>query len=203
MTEKIFRYTFATLCLTGCLLQIYRISSIYFSYENTTDVRYGSEASISLPALTICAAKHYFVRKEILKIIFNNESNEGLKNDKEIHNYLNRLYIKEQFNALQSAEEILNNSCIVMKTEGINSTESFIDCNKISPIIMSINYYRLCLTIMSQVNGEPDYKYIINSNKFNDIYPLIQIKFPINVQTFYLYIHSRYETLHHPYEKDV
>jgi hypothetical protein len=66
----------------------------------------------------ICAAKYYFVRKEILKIIFNNESNEGFKNDKEIHNYLNKLYIKEQFKALQSAEEILNNSCIVMKTEG-------------------------------------------------------------------------------------
>jgi hypothetical protein len=66
---------------------------------------------------------------------------------------------------------------------------------------MSINYYRLCLTIMSQVNGEPHYKYIINSNKFNEIYPLIQIKFPIHVKIFYLYTHSRFETLHHPYEK--
>jgi len=60
------------------------------------------------------------VRKEILKVIFNNKSNEGLKNDKKIHNYLNKLYIKELFKALQSAEEILNNSCIVKKTEGIN-----------------------------------------------------------------------------------
>jgi hypothetical protein len=53
--ENIFRYTFASLCLTECLLQIYKISQIYFSYKTTTDVRNGSEALILLPALTICA----------------------------------------------------------------------------------------------------------------------------------------------------
>lgn len=65
MTEKTFRYIFAAICFTGCLLEIYKISEIYFSYETTTDVRFNKETIVSLPAFTICAGKHNIVREEI------------------------------------------------------------------------------------------------------------------------------------------
>ncbi len=85
--EKTVRYIFAANCFTGCLLQIYKISEIYFSYETTTYVRYENEVPLSLPALTICAEKHYFARKNILKKIFNNDTNSGLQNKTEILNF--------------------------------------------------------------------------------------------------------------------
>jgi hypothetical protein len=100
--EKIVRYIFAAICLIGCSFQIYRIIAIYILYETTTDVRFNNEVIISLPALTICASKHYFVREEILKNIFNNGSNEKLNDKTKILNYLNKLSIKDQFKSLQS-----------------------------------------------------------------------------------------------------
>jgi hypothetical protein len=50
--NKKFYYAFVAIYLTGCLFQIYEITQIYFLYETTTDVRYGSENLISLPAQT-------------------------------------------------------------------------------------------------------------------------------------------------------
>jgi hypothetical protein len=199
--EKIFRYIFTALCLTGCLSQIYRISAIYFSYETATNVRYDKETTISLPALTICTSKHYFVRREILEIIFKNESNEGLRNETKILNYLNTFSIKEQFKALQSAQDILNKNCLVIKKIGLNSTEDYMDCDEISPIRMSIGYNSLCFTIISQVNEEPDYIYLSNISKYNNISPLIQIEFPNYVHWIVLIIHSRSETIHYISEK--
>jgi hypothetical protein len=77
--EKIVRFRF-TACIFNWMSQIYRVSAIYFSYETTTNVRYDKEDIISSPSLTICTSRHYFVRREILEIIFKNESNEGLRN---------------------------------------------------------------------------------------------------------------------------
>jgi hypothetical protein len=125
--DKIVRYILAGICLTGCLFQIYRISAIYFLFETTNDVRFDKEVIISLPALTIYASKHYFVRQEIFKNIFNNGSNQKLNDRKKVLNYLNKLSIKDQFKSLQSVREILNNRCFVMKPNGFNAKEDFIE----------------------------------------------------------------------------
>jgi hypothetical protein len=195
--EKIVRYIFAAICLAGCLFQIYKISAIYFLYETSTDVRFDNEVIISLPGLTICASKHYFVREEILKIIFNNISNEKLDNRTKILNYLNNLSIKDQFKSLKSVREILNNRCLVMKTNGLNSTGEFVECDKISPLRMSIDIYDACFIIASQLNGEPDDKYLINHDMSVDGYltTIIKINFPEYVIESHLYMHSRYETI--------
>ncbi len=196
--EKIIRYIFAAICLTGCLFQIYRISAIYFLFETSTDVRFDNEVIISLPAITICASKHYFVREEILKNIFNNGSNEKLNDRTKILNYLNNLSIKDQFKSLQSVREILNKRCFVMKTNGFNSTEDFVECDKISPLRMSIDIYDTCFIIASQLNGESDDKYLINHDMSVDGYltTLVKINFPKHVAESHVYMHSRSETIY-------
>jgi hypothetical protein len=40
-----------------------------------------------------------------------------------------------------------------MKTNDFNSTENFVECDKISPLRMSINIYDACFIIISHVNG--------------------------------------------------
>jgi hypothetical protein len=65
-TNKIIRFIFAAICVTGCLFQIYKMSKIYFLYETVTEVRYGTEDNISLTAITVCASKLFFVKEEYL-----------------------------------------------------------------------------------------------------------------------------------------
>ncbi len=194
--EKIINYIFAVICLTGCLLQIYKISDIYFSYETTTDVRYYKESIISLPAVTICARKYYFASENVLKLIFNNYSIDSSKKQPEIMNYLNKLNIKEQFQTLNSAQKILTENCTVLRTKGFNSSENYLKCDKISSIRMSIGYNFVCATIFSQVNGEADDKYSIDLRKFNNLFYLIGIRLPNYVKQVVLYIHSRSETFY-------
>jgi hypothetical protein len=154
-----------------------------------------------LPALTICAEKHHFARKNILEKISNNDSNSGPQNKTEILNFLNKLNIREQFKALLSAEEIFNESCLVLKTNGLKSAEEFVHCQQISPIRMSISFDTTCFTILSQLNGEQNDLYLINRNKFNSLYALISIYFPNYVNFIYLFVHSRSETIHSIHEK--
>jgi hypothetical protein len=58
-----------------------------------------------MPAFTICSSKHRFVRKEFLNIILKNDSNSRTDNSTKIVNFLNKLSIKDQSRALQSAQK--------------------------------------------------------------------------------------------------
>ncbi len=78
--------------MTGCLFQIYKISKIYFLYETVTEVRYGSEDNISLPAITVCTSKLFFVKQEYLSKFFPNEPKSKFRTDL---NFINKLSIKE------------------------------------------------------------------------------------------------------------
>jgi hypothetical protein len=82
-----------------------------------------------------------------------------------------------------------------MKTKGFNSTEDYINCDKISPIRMSISYYIACFAKLSQVNGQPDDIYTIDLSKFNNLFNLISINFINRVELIVLLIHSSHETI--------
>jgi hypothetical protein len=140
-----------------------------------------------MPAFNICSSNHHFVRKEFFNIIFKNDSNSRIDNTTKIANYLNKLSIKDQFRALQSAQEIIE-KCRVMKTKGFNLTNNCLHCYEISAIRMSINYYTLCFTILSQVNGEQDDKYSIYMNKDMNKYFLLTVGIPNNINTKTMYL---------------
>jgi len=192
--EKIIRYCLAFICAIGCLYQILMISIIYFSYETVTDVRYGIDAFISLPAITICTLKSSLMRKDYLQ-----QNGIQLQDYTSRLDHLNNLTIKEQFKALYTAEEILN-LCYTLGTEGLNHRGLISNCINISKIRTSIDYDEYCITLFSQSNGEPDQNYLIDfdSNLSRDYRSLVYItlKFSFN----YLFLHSRNEIIR--YSKD-
>jgi hypothetical protein len=91
--------TFKLFCLFGCLYQISKITKIYISYETTTEVKYETESIISLPAITFCTFKGFFIDN---KIGWNYLSN-GTFTSTEAENLLNKLKIKDQFKTLFSS----------------------------------------------------------------------------------------------------
>jgi len=191
----LFRYIFTLFCLIGCLTQVYWVCEIYFSYQTTTDVRYENEAIISLPAITLCTKKIFFIREEYLKQNNANYSEEDLKNDEKMNEYLNQLPINEQFKVLYSTQEVFRRNCLVMKTIGFDKGRRELDCNQISPIRSSIDVHNICFTFFSQLNGEPDQRYLVDyDTKFRENwFAMIRIGLPDHLKEISLFIHSRTE----------
>ncbi len=184
--------------MIGSLYQIYQISEIYFLYETTTYVKYEKEAKVSLPAITLCANKQYFVREECLK----NLNLQKLKGNNTLQYYfnilshLNNITIKEQFSAIYSPKEIFNNvlNCFVMKTK--NFAEGYVNCDTITLIKMFIDYRHLCFNIFSQLNEELDDIYLADiKSEPNNFNPLITIAFSPKPHLLTIYLHSRKETI--------
>ncbi len=103
-------------CLFVCLFQISQITRIYISYETTTKTKYEIDSTISLPAITFCTAKGYFLNKEFTSKWFSN-SRIYWKKAEEL---LNELSVKNQFKALLTSEEVIKLiECRVMNTKNI------------------------------------------------------------------------------------
>jgi hypothetical protein len=186
--------------MTGCLYQIYEISVIYFSYETTTDVRYEDEVMIELPAFTFCVPKVFMARIEYLK----QSTNKSTKTLEDMHKYLNKLTLKEQFKALYSAEELFYESCFVKRTYALNNSEKYVDCHLVSEVKIIINNDNLCVRLFSQMNGESDDKYRIDYDfsisSFNE--HIVDIQFSSYLPLICLNINSKKEFIRNLEEKN-
>lgn len=89
--KKLIICLFYIFCLSGCMFQIYETSKIYFSYETTTKLEYDNEVKISLPAITICGLKQFYIRPEYMRQIYGNRTPVDYT---ERLSYLNKLSIK-------------------------------------------------------------------------------------------------------------
>src|ERR1700743_2057718 len=92
------------LCLMGCMYQTYKISLLYFSYETTTNVKYESSATLTLPAITVCFDKEALIRPEFVKNFNLNKTLNSTKGG--IKDYLNTLSIGDQFAAMRAPEDL-------------------------------------------------------------------------------------------------
>ena len=149
--EKYFRYIFSVFCLIGCFYQVYCICEIYLSYETSTDVRYEKEISVSLPGITTCSSKSYFINDKFYLKLFSNDTERLISFNESfiINDYLNKLSIKDQFEALYPSSEIFN---LINCTVKGNSTGKYLEnCSSISPIRISIDWISHCLSIFSAI----------------------------------------------------
>jgi hypothetical protein len=180
--------------MTGCLFQIEEICNNYFSYETNTLVIYEDEDKISLPAITVCIEKNFLIRDNFL---FNSSAREESLNYSAIDGYLNTLTVKEQFHAIYLAEEVFSNSCVVMKPIAFNDSDFRLNCELISPIRQSIDYYQSCFTFFSQINNKNNDKYSIDydlsvKNYYSE---MVRFKMFLNIPKIQLYLHSKHELL--------
>jgi hypothetical protein len=155
---KKIKFTFNTflkiICIFGCLVQIYEINQIYFSYETVTDVRYEFDRIKSLPAITICVPKHQlFTKHEWTKLRNQKLESNPLK-------YLNKLNISQQFKV--TGHPIMK--CNVINTLRFSDSAHYIDCSRIRPIRTYLTYETKCFTLFSQFINESIDNYIINEN---------------------------------------
>ena len=189
--NNIIRYTFKLFCFIGCILHMHSISESYLKFETITEVKYENEAIFSLPGITICFSKSYAIRNETM---LNIETNTSQKfNVEKTLNYLNEMSINDQMQALYSPQEILKELCWVKKPIGLNFSEDYIECNRITNYRYGISFYDYCFAIFSQLNGETDDKYLIDYD-VNILGPspnTLCIILPTKSDSFYLHLHNR------------
>lgn len=192
----IFRIIFGTICISGCFYQITRISSIYFSYETTTNVKYEFEKMVSLPGITICFKKEYILRKETIIKKFPNETNDN-SSEEELMLFLNKMSIREQLKATLSYKEIFHNNCYTMKTIASNLTVDYLGCHQITPIRTTIGFYWKCFKFYSQSANETNDKFLINHDVSTreNWKPIIYFHMTLQSQAFALFMHPRNEML--------
>ena len=154
MEYKITTILALIICFFGCFYQLFKINTIYFSNETTTNVMFEYENEVSLPAITLCFNKFYLFHE-----IFNKNftANETVIDNKEIDHKFVRMTIAEQIEALEIYDNIISGCFIYHGT--------IKECYKINEIIKFINGFDLCFTIFSQLNGELDTDYDLKIDK--------------------------------------
>jgi hypothetical protein len=196
---KIFLYIFKLFCLFGCLFQVSKIIKFYLSYETITEAKYETETIISLPAITLCASKSLFIKEEFYLKYFPN----GKASIREVEGILNKMKIKDQFEALHSTKEVSKMiGCTVMQTMAFNISNILnitnrLKCEEISAVRISINFERCCFTLFSQMNGESDDRYLIDYDVSTRHFEksLVKIYIPFGSTTSLFYFHSRIESV--------
>ena len=167
-------FIFYSFCIGFWLYQNYQIFHMYFSYKTVNSIDHGSFATISLPAVTLCIEKHYLLRNEFrnhsafLREIYNkNESQEFFR---QLYEYLNNFTIEEQFNHSYSFRDVFGDNCRVLRPQTYYySNDLHINCELLSPVLKSMDFYKICFTIISQTEEDSDEKYITsNAVHFND-----------------------------------
>ena len=138
------------LCGMGCVYQTYKLSSIYFSYETTTFVRYESDGEKTLPAITICYMKYHQLGDQIWNNLGNNQT--------KLINVLDNMTIAEQFEQMEGTPKILK-SCYTL---GVKRME----CTQLANLTKYIDAWFYCFTMFHQLNGEPDDSYQLSDQKF-------------------------------------
>ena len=85
--------------------------------------------------------------------------------------YLLNMTVKEQIEAIYGYDYIFHFPCSILVPRKSNrSNETYIKCDDISPIKISINAFSLCFTFFSQTDGQIDDWYVIDYtlSKFED-----------------------------------
>jgi hypothetical protein len=84
-----------------------------------------------------------------------------------------------------------------MKSIAFNSSEFIINCELISPIRQTLDYYYSCFTFFSQLNREENNKYTIDYYVSIKNYWSDSIEFNViqNISKIYLYLYSRHEMI--------
>jgi len=115
---------------------------------------------------------------------------------------LTNLSISEQFNVLLQ-KKIFQITCYVSK-KAKNGFARFVICKNISKIRFSISLERLCFTLFSQINGEPDKRYLVDfdANTRNFDYYFIYLGLPNKIKQLYIYFHSRNEYIYYGYDRN-
>src|SRR5882724_10486246 len=112
------------ICLIGFIYQTYKISSIYFTYETSTHVRYETELLVSLPAITLCMRKTMALKDNIF-IDLNSKNITA-------ENRLDNMTIKEQFTMMKTPDELLGQECQLYKPIGVNMSRDVVHCSNIT-----------------------------------------------------------------------
>src|SRR5882672_3415464 len=89
------------ICLIGCMYQTYKISELYFGYQTTTDVKYELEATVTLPAITLCMNKASALKQDFIQNYYQKKSN-----NQDIKKYLNTLSIRDQIANMKAPEDL-------------------------------------------------------------------------------------------------
>lgn len=201
---EIRRILFYTLCIALCSYQVINILYAYLSYETSISIEYDNSSQISLPAITICLEKYYILRDEELN---ESEINEKIRSDRWLlNNYFNHnLTIAQQNQYLLSKNEVFfTDGCSLIETIGVRNhpthfkspNDPYLDCERISPILESINHQYKCFTLFNQLEGQPDENFIIDYGDriFYDQYSeIILISLPIGMHYGTFLFHRRTE----------
>ena len=171
INKNILSILFYLLCSIGCTIQVHDLIVRYLKYETITEITYESDAIYPLPGITICTNKKYLLKDEYLTKVLPNGFDKISMEDRYwiIEAYLNNLTISEQYKLLLTPDEFLKNKCRVDNTMAFNFSYEFVPCNNISSYNYSIGRVPYCFTLFSQLNGEPDERYLYNyDNNKND-----------------------------------
>ena len=198
-SNKISKFLYFCLCFGLCLYQIIKICEIYFSYETTVSMSYENSLQISLPSISVCFDKQFVIKPEFYEQMrAKNMFSENEVNDRQmIVEFMNENQtMRQQIEVMYNFEDIFNNSCRVLTTIGINFTEDYISCQMVSKIRQSVDYKWNCFSLLSQLDEEPDERYIADYNRrlFKDFnFGLIYMTVRNDIPLATVVIHSRKE----------
>ena len=187
-------------CSIMCLIQLKKISLLYFKYETTVDIRFENELYFSLPSMTLCFPKVFFLRKGFTT------DNKNCTISEQNHWLNENLTIREQMAVLQLPEDMFRNNCLIYRPIGFSGqlSEFYIPCDQVSEYRLSLSRQHLCLTLFSQLLNESEDMYLIDYDIQHRNDKMSQLKFN-NLSSFdyiVLHIHSRNRIIHHNFDKD-
>ena len=165
--ELKFMYLVRLFSIIGCAYQLYKMSKIYFSYKTVTDVTYGNDNLIELPAVTICYNKLGQLKTEF-------KAKYGIPELSKIQEKqisFNSLFsINKQFEMIENHPMILDN-CFFKSGYKLE-----VNCSVIPEIKRYSSGSHFYFTIFPQLNGEPDERYFIEECHYDQGY-LVQLVF--------------------------
>ena len=182
---------FYSTCFFICCYQVFKIFQIYFSYHTITTVSYEHEQLIGLPGATICIKKQYLVRDR--------SKTDNLSED-QVLAFINQMTVKEQFRALLTAKEAFE-MCEVMRPLYITDvTTPYVNCTRVSPIVRSIDFLRMCYAILTQRTESNVRPLVENVRSFRDFSPaLIRLQFIKSIPKVEIFLHHRKEVIQNYY----
>lgn len=183
--------------LSGCLLHLTDVSSIYFSYETNVNVDFERENMVEIPGVTICTNSTFTLSNEFIDKNYPNLT--SLYNDHPAKYYfrgklLKNLTLNEQLNIATVDYKQIFNSCMIMKPLAFESSEDYIECDEVAPIRQFITYYKKCYSIALQLNNEPSERYIVDHDTTlrDNGFPLFKIILNNEyLDEIVVFIHSR------------
>jgi len=84
-----------------------------------------------------------------------------------------------------------------MKTITFNTSNDYLECSEISPILTTIGFYWKCFRFFSQNNDEKNNKFLIDFDVSirENRKPMIYFNVSVKMRAFAIYMHTRFEML--------